>query len=668
MQRTISSILVANRGEIACRVMRTAQAMGIRTIAVYSDADKDAMHVRLADEAIAIGPAPASDSYLNQDAILQAAETSSTDAIHPGYGFLSENPGFAERCADRGLVFIGPSPTAMRAMALKGDAKALMQSSGVPVVPGYHGDNQDPVFLRQRALEIGLPVMVKAVAGGGGKGMRLVQKEEELDAAIESAAREGQSSFGNAALLIEKYITRPRHIEVQVFGDQSGTVVHLWERDCSLQRRHQKVVEEAPAPGVSAALRARMGNAAVNAAKAIHYEGAGTVEFIMDAAAVAEDGDFYFMEMNTRLQVEHPVTEMISGQDLVAWQIMVAQGETLPLTQADIDAKMQGHAVEVRLYAEDPDKNFAPQTGTLLTFNSSPPLQTEQRIDTGFTSYDEVSIHYDPMLAKVISYGKNRSAAITSLIDFLGDRPVCGVVSNRSYLRRLIAHPDFMAANVHTGFISDYESDLHTGTATEATILVIAALVELGERIESQTSENPWHSNDGFWLNHGSKTLVAITDKAGTKHSVEIEEQETGYTAHIAGQGYSVSVHTLSDHVVEATINGERGRWTVAMTDRVIWVSDADKDVALTRQSGDVIVSDELSGPGILTAPMPGKVIKVHRRNGDSVKRGDAIVVMEAMKMEQILAAPRDGIVGGLALVEGEQVKDRAPICIILED
>ena len=443
------SVLIANRGEIACRIARTAKRLGLRSIAVYSAADAGALHVRLADEAYFIGPAPAAQSYLAIDKLIAVARQTRADCVHPGYGFLSENAGFAQACIDAGLTFIGPPPSAIRAMGLKDRAKALMEKAGVPVVPGYHGEKQEPKFLKQKAYEIGYPVLIKATAGGGGKGMRRVDRHADFDAALESAQREAKSAFGDDRVLIEKYVAAPRHIEMQIFADRHGNAIHLNERDCSLQRRHQKVIEEAPAPGMSAALRAAMGEAAVAAAKAAAYEGAGTVEFIADGSGGLKQGGFWFMEMNTRLQVEHPVTEAITGLDLVEWQFRIAAGEKLPLTQERVP--LNGHAVEARLYAEDPERGFLPSTGKILALRF--PKAEGLRVDTGVEAGSDVTPFYDPMIAKLIAHGKNRAEALDRLAAALDKTVVIGPHSNASFLAALCRAPGFCAGDFDTGFI-----------------------------------------------------------------------------------------------------------------------------------------------------------------------------------------------------------------------
>ena len=504
MAKAIRKLLIANRGEIAVRVIETCQKLSIRTVAVYSDADRDALHVKLADEAIHIGAAAATDSYLVAEKIITAAKRTGADAIHPGYGFLSENPDFAENCAQNDIIFIGPSAASMNAMALKGAAKKLMTEAGVPVVPGYHGDDQSTDILIQEANNIGFPVLIKAVAGGGGKGMRKVFNQDDLPAAIESARREGENSFGNGKLLIEKYIEKPRHIEVQVFGDSDGHAVYLWERDCSLQRRHQKVVEEAPAPGMTTEMRRQMGQAAVKAAESISYTGAGTVEFIVDVANGLQDAPFYFMEMNTRLQVEHPVTELITGQDLVEWQIKIAEGSPLPHSQDEIDLMVTGHALEVRLYAEDANKNFMPSTGKVGLFDPYAALPSGGRIDAGVMAGDTVTVHYDPMIAKLIAYGDNRDHAIDVLKQVIAESPVSNLITNRDFLLRAITHPEFVQADLDTAFIERNEADLFVQAALTPETIATASLVILASREERKQAHgalSPWEQLDGFQLN-----------------------------------------------------------------------------------------------------------------------------------------------------------------------
>jgi len=675
MGQAIRSILVANRGEIACRIMRTAKQMGLRTYAVFSDADRNALHVKAADAAVHIGPPAPQQSYLDIDKIIAAAKSVGADAIHPGYGFLSENPDFVTACDAAGLVFIGPPASAMQAMALKGAAKALMIDAGVPVVPGYHGDDQSPDVLKAEARKIGLPVLIKAVAGGGGKGMRLVEAEADLDSAIESAAREGQSSFGNPKLLIEKYITQPRHIEIQVFADRDGNAVSLWERDCSLQRRHQKVVEEAPAPGLSPQHRKAMGDAAVRAARAIGYVGAGTVEFIADASGT--ELTFYFMEMNTRLQVEHPVTEMILDADLVAWQIAVAEGKPLPLTQAEVDSSMRGHAVEVRLYAEDPARDFAPQTGQLQLFDPFATRAPHLRIDSGYTAGDQISIHYDPMIAKVIAWGHDRRSAVQNLIALMHDTHVGGLRTNRDYLIRVLGHPAFQSGDVSTHFLSQHKAELlpdatqQDGTPCDTDILWRAAIAAV-HNLQTRGGPSPFGQCDGFLLNQAPSIAVAFDrtdDRAATVKCIKTgTEMGTDWTLNLDGRSVQVSDISAQGSLMQATIDGIRQDFSAHVTETEIWISHYGQTNRVMRHIAGAADADMADGPGVITAPMPGKILSVSVAGGDRVEKGDVLLVLEAMKMEQPLVAPRTGIVASLTVAAGDHVRDGAVLCTITEE
>ncbi|MGN6514407.1 MAG: acetyl/propionyl/methylcrotonyl-CoA carboxylase subunit alpha [Rhizomicrobium sp.] len=616
-----SSLLIANRGEIAVRVIRTARRMGLRTIAVYSDADAHALHVQLADEAVRIGPAPVSESYLHADAILEAAKQTKAQAIHPGYGFLSENAEFAEACAAAGIIFVGPPASAIRAMGLKDRAKALMAKAGVAVVPGYLGDDQSAKHLASEAGKIGYPVLIKAVAGGGGKGMRRVDAAKDFAAALEGAQREGQSSFGDARVLIEKYITRPRHIEMQVFGDSHGNVVHLFERDCSLQRRHQKVIEEATAPGMPEAMRKAMGEAAVKAAKAVGYVGAGTIEFIADASEGLKADRFWFMEMNTRLQVEHPVTEAITGFDLVEWQLRVAAGEKLPAAQKDIHAK--GHAVEARLYAEDPQKGFLPSIGTLERLSIP---DGEIRVDSGVEQGDTISPFYDPMIAKVIAYAPTREAAIAKLADALSQSQIAGLRTNNAFLIRCLRHPDFIKGDIDTGFIGRHEADLipHAGTPPE----VLSAAAGQILREYSKASDDPWNVQDSFRLS-GS----------------------TGQAAEFVVEDKRVAIpYAPTDADTLRLSNGD--------------IAVMDRGETFTVRPYDPFVAAESAGGASdrVTSPMPGKIIQLLVKPGEQVKKGQPLAVLEAMKMEHTLAAPADAKVASVDVAQGDQVNDGATV------
>ncbi len=619
-------ILIANRGEIACRIMQTVHAMGVRTVAVYSDADAQSKHVLTASEAVRLGPAPVADSYLRGDLIIAAALATGAQAIHPGYGFLSENPAFVEAVEAAGLCFIGPSASAIRAMGLKDAAKALMTQAGVPVVPGYHGDVQEPAFLQDRSDEIGYPVLIKAVAGGGGKGMRVVEKAEDFAENLASAQAEAQTAFGNPDVLIEKYITSPRHIEVQVFGDGTNAV-HLFERDCSLQRRHQKVIEEAPAPGMTGDVRKAMGDAAVKAAKAIGYSGAGTVEFIVDCADGLRADGFWFMEMNTRLQVEHPVTEAITGIDLVAWQLRVAAGENLPATQDDLT--MTGHAFEARLYAEDVPAGFLPATGTLdhLIFPQN------ARIDSGVGEGDTISPWYDPMIAKLTVHGADRATALQSLASALDATQVAGTVTNIDFLRRLARDPDFISGTVDTGLIARKSEALCAAASPTLRDIAIAAVTAANLQDAPLTGFSLWAPLDrAISLGWAGETVVANLRVHGPDRcDVTLQDETVELIRQGAHWGLDARRHGQS-----VTVFGAQ-----SMTFEVI--------DPLARQG------IEAAGDQVL-APMPGLVRDVCIVPGQTVVSGDRLIVLEAMKMEHVLRAPRDGVVANVNVATGDQV------------
>ena len=653
----IASLLIANRGEIACRIARTARRMGIETIAVYSQADARAMHVGAADRAMPIGPASARESYLNIPRIIDAAKRAGAEAIHPGYGFLSENPAFADACDAAGIVFVGPPASAMRAMGSKAAAKALMEHSGVPLLPGYHGAEQVPEFLAAAAEKIGFPVVIKAVSGGGGRGMRVVSRIGEFAEALASAQQEGAASFGDSRVLVERYLARPRHIEIQVFADRHGNAVHLFERDCSAQRRHQKVIEEAPAPGMQEDRRAAMGIAAVNAAKAVGYVGAGTVEFITD-----ETG-FYFLEMNTRLQVEHPVTEMITGYDLVEWQLRVAAGEPLPATQSEI--QLDGHAFEVRIYAEDPARDFAPSIGRLATFRT-PPQRDGVRVDTGFATGDTVSVHYDAMLAKLICHGPTRQEALQKLSAALAGCEVAGVASNLDLLARIAAHPDFAAGGIDTGFIARNAATLLAGPRDpDATVLAAAALAELLEEQEaaartaadSPDPHSPWHSSDLWWPNIARERVLELVD-GETTHSVRVRRAGPGWVLDIGDRRIIGSAIRAADGRIALDLDGERQS---AGATRI-------GDQLTLRLGGETFrfhlpdpiaaaAEDEATG-GRLEAPIPGQVTQVMAVPGLAAKRGEVLVVLEAMKTVFRLTAKADGVVETVLCRAGEMVQE----------
>ena len=661
-------ILIANRGEIACRVIRTARRLAIETVAVYSDADAGAMHVAEADAAIRIGGAAPSESYLNVDAILAAAKASGAEAIHPGYGFLSENAAFAEACAKAGIVFIGPPASAIRAMGSKSAAKALMEKAGVPVVPGYHGDKQEPGFLAKEAGRIGYPVLIKAVAGGGGKGMRRVDKAADFAEALAGAKREAQGAFKDDVLLVEKYVERPRHVEIQVFGDAKGNAVYLFERDCSVQRRHQKVLEEAPAPGLDPKTRKSMGEAAVAAAKAIGYTGAGTIEFIFGGGP--SGSAFYFMEMNTRLQVEHPVTELITGLDLVEWQLRVASGEALPLKQDELS--IRGHAVEARLYAEDPAKDFLPATGRLahLALPPSNP-QGPVRVDTGVRQGDTVSIHYDPMIAKLIAWGEDRAAALRRMASMLDETRVAGMVTNRDFLRAVVTHPAFATGDVHTGFIGEHAKELFLadGPAPDRVLALAALHSVLANAAEAVTRAaasgdpfSPWNRSDGWRLNDDAWSIFRFAEGgrevAAREVAITVHYRKSGYVFDLPGGSVPVIGTMAADGTITARIGGEVCHAAAVRVGGEVYVFDGGRTWRLAIVDPLAAVADAEIGTGKLTAPMPGKIIAVKVEKGAIVERGQALLVMEAMKMEHTIRAPADGKVEGIHYAVGDQVDE----------
>jgi 3-methylcrotonyl-CoA carboxylase alpha subunit len=639
------SLLIANRGEIACRIARTARRMGIETIAVFSEADAGARHVAACDRAVPIGPAAARDSYLNISRIIAAAQASGAAAIHPGYGFLSENPALPEACAAAGIVFVGPPASAMRAMGSKSAAKSLMETSGVPLLPGYHGETQAPAFLAEQAARIGFPVVIKAVAGGGGRGMRVVHAASEFEAALESATQEAASAFGDRRVLIERFVTRPRHIEMQVFADTHGNAVHLFERDCSAQRRNQKVVEEAPSPGMTAERRAEMGRAAVAAALAVGYVGAGTVEFVADA-----DG-FFFLEMNTRLQVEHPVTEMITGYDLVEWQLRVAAGEALPVTQSDITAT--GHAVEVRIYAEDPARDYAPSIGRLSAFRM--PAETDGvRVDTGVAAGDTVSVHYDAMIAKLICHGPNREDALRKLRAALADCLIAGVTTNLDLLHRIASHPEFLAGGIDTGFIGRNAATLLAGSvAPTPESLAAAALVVLDGEAAAATGDDPWSARDQWWLNASpARVLGFVADDAPAPVTVRRE----GAAWRIGDVLGTASL--LPDGRYALTLDGARGHLLAARDGEALVLRLNGETLRLRLPDPAAAAAEEAAGGNRLVAPIPGQVTAVQARAGDAVARGQVLVVLEAMKTVFRLAAPADGVVAAVSCAAGETVQE----------
>ncbi|MEP6997419.1 MAG: acetyl/propionyl/methylcrotonyl-CoA carboxylase subunit alpha [Betaproteobacteria bacterium] len=664
-----TKILIANRGEIACRVARTARRMGIGTVAVYSDADAGALHVEVCDEAYRLGPAPPRESYLRGDRIIAIATQAGAQAIHPGYGFLSENAEFAAAAAAAGLVFIGPPPAAIRAMGSKVAAKTIMGGAGVALVPGYHGADQDDALLLREADGIGYPVLIKASAGGGGKGMRVVVRPEDFAAALGSARREAKASFGDETVLLEKYLSEPRHIEMQVFADTHGACIHLFERDCSVQRRHQKVVEEAPAPGMSAGRRADMGAAAVAAAKAIGYVGAGTVEFIAETTGA---GAFYFMEMNTRLQVEHPVTEMITGLDLVEWQLRVAAGEPLPRGQAEV--VIDGHAIEARIYAEDPDRGFLPSTGRIVHLGS-PPLSQHVRIDSGVKSGDEISRFYDPMLAKLIVCGADRPEALRRLAGALAQYRVVGVATNVAFLQRLIAHPAFAKGRLDTGLIARHHADLFPPPRPpSATTLAVAALAEISRLREraakvaasSPDPYSPWHAIEGWWLN---------SDQHDIALAYAFQDDEFAVSARAAGEAWIVLALGKS---MRASMTGTGDDLSIAI-DGVHWPAQVvplgdERHVFCGSEEHRLRLVDPLAhggdeprAGGHLTAPMSGAIVAVLVKPGDAVALGAPLLVIEAMKMEHTIVAPTSGIVSAIHYGRGDQVPEGADLIDVEE-
>ena len=650
-------ILIANRGEIACRVAATARKLGIGTVAVYSDADANAKHVLACDEAVHIGPAAPKESYLRGARIIEAALATGAQAVHPGYGFLSENEDFAQACADAGLVFIGPPPSAIKAMGLKAESKQLMEKAGVPLVPGYHGAAQDPALLKREADRIGYPVLIKASAGGGGKGMRIVTKTEEFDAALASCKREAINSFGDDAVLIERYVTRPRHIEIQVFGDSHGECIYLFERDCSVQRRHQKVLEEAPAPGMSASRRAEMGAAAVAAAKAVGYVGAGTVEFIAEPTA---DGDlrFFFMEMNTRLQVEHPVTEAITGLDLVEWQLRVAAGEPLPLKQDQL--RIHGHAIEARICAENPDSNFLPATGRLDVYRTPESTSFERgdvRVDAGVREGDAISPYYDSMIAKLIVWGADREQALARLDAALAATHIVGLHTNVAFLRRVAASKSFATADLDTALIERERAVLFNAAPLpiEVAAAGVVAHALAAERVLE--GRDPWSRRDG-WRLHGSATRRFDIEAQGTHHAFALERNSAGQTLVNGAQRWPFAAATRADGRHDVTL-GER-RWSLAVyaTGERFSVFAPEGSAVVDEFDPIAHSADGAKEGGGLAAPMPGKVIAFLAKAGDTVTAGQPLAVMEAMKMEHTIAAPRDGVVAELLYAVGDQVSE----------
>ncbi len=651
-------ILIANRGEIACRVIRTARRMGINTVAVYSDADRDALHVAMADEAVHIGAPPPRESYLVAERVIDACVQTGAEAVHPGYGFLSENAGFSRLCKENDIVFIGPPEAVICSMGSKSAAKNIMTAAEVPVVPGYHGEDQSDARIKGAAGEIGYPVLLKAVAGGGGKGMRVVRSVAEFDEACASARREAASSFGSDDLLVEKYLPRPRHVEFQVFCDRHGHAVYLFERDCSVQRRHQKVIEEAPAPGMSPELRRQMGQAAVKAAQAIDYEGAGTVEFLLD-----QDGSFYFMEMNTRLQVEHPVTEMITGLDLVEWQLRIASGEVLPLLQDELS--ITGHAFEARIYAEDPDHDFLPATGT-LSYLQPPEENRHVRVDTGVLQGDEVSVYYDPMIAKLIVWDENRERALVRLATALSEYRISGVTTNISFLYNLATSKPFIAGEVDTAFIETHRGLLfHDSETDRVQDLPLASLylllrMEQAARARASSTDpwSPWNASNAWRLNEAARHSGAIVLN-GTEYEVPVEEIGSGSKRRFrisVGAKSVMATGELRGNELYADIDGYRRRVVVVPHDGLFTLFTEQGAMQFSLAQADYGEEDLASGAGVFIAPMNGVVVKLLVEAGTAVRKDQAVIVMEAMKMEHTLCAPADGLVREFYFQPGDPV------------
>ena len=663
-------ILIANRGEIACRVAATARRLGVLTVAVYSDADANAKHVLACDEAVHIGPSAPKESYLRGDRIIAAALAAGAQAVHPGYGFLSENEDFAQACADAGLVFIGPPPSAIKAMGLKSESKRLMDKAGVPLVPGYHGADQDPALLKREAGRIGYPVLIKASAGGGGKGMRAVASADEFDAALASCKREAINSFGDDAVLVERYVTRPRHIEIQVFGDSFGDCIYLFERDCSVQRRHQKVLEEAPAPGMSEARRREMGAAAVAAAKAVGYVGAGTVEFIAEPVDGATEGDndgtggsdlrFYFMEMNTRLQVEHPVTEAITGLDLVEWQLRVAAGEPLPLKQHEL--RIHGHAIEARICAENPDAQFLPATGTLKVYRTPAAAasfkRADVRVDAGVREGDSVSPHYDSMLAKLIVWGQDRAQALARLDAALAQTHIVGLHTNVAFLRRVVASRSFESADLDTALIERERSVLFNAPPLPLEVASAGVVAHALWAERGLEGADPWSRRDG-WRLHGAATRRFDLQMQGTHHIAKLVRTHDGEQAlQLGAQHWPFSARSRGGELHDVTVGERRWSLTVYATGERISIFAPEGTAVVDEIDPIAHAGDGVAEGGRLTAPMPGKVVAFLAAVGQAVKQGQALAVMEAMKMEHTISAPRDGTVAELLYAVGDQVNE----------
>ncbi|XP_068599550.1 methylcrotonoyl-CoA carboxylase subunit alpha, mitochondrial [Brachionichthys hirsutus] len=669
----IEKLLIANRGEIACRVMRTARRMGVRSVAVYSEADRHAMHVAMADEAYPIGPPPPQQSYLAVEKVLEVARMSGSHAVHPGYGFLSENTEFAEACKQEGIIFIGPPSSAIRDMGIKSTSKRIMSAAGVPVIGGYHGDDQSNERLRAEAAGIGFPVMIKAVRGGGGKGMRIARSDSDFLEQLESARREARKSFNDDVMLVEKFVEDPRHVEVQVFGDTHGNAVYLFERDCSVQRRHQKIIEEAPGPGIGPEVRRKLGEAAVKAAEAVGYVGAGTVEFIMDA-----QHDFYFMEMNTRLQVEHPVSEMVTGTDLVEWQLRVAAGERLPLLQDDII--LRGHSFEARIYAEDPNNDFLPGAGPLLHL-STPPPDRHTRIETGVREGDEVSAHYDPMIAKLVVWGEDRRAALKKLRYCLRQYNIVGLDTNIDFLLSLSGHPEFEAGHVTTGFIPRYHGDLFPSPKAPSGETTCQAALGLVLQEKRRTQEFTLTSTDPFspfgsssgWRNNvelnrnltlqlgDEQVLVVVAYNRDGSYSMQIGEEVFLVVGEAELEGGATFLN--------CSVNGVKSRPKLVILDNTVHVFSTEGSAQVSIPVPKHLAGVSGSGAqGGAVAPMTGTIEKVLVKAGDQVAVGDPLMVMIAMKMEHTIRAPKSGVIKKVFFTEGAQANRHAALVELEEE
>lgn len=658
----INKLLIANRGEIACRIIKTATTLGIKTVAVYSDADKNAMHVNMADEAIYLGASPSKESYLKAELIIEKSKELGVDAIHPGYGFLSENAKFATLCAENNIIFVGPPASAIEAMGSKSAAKKIMEDAGVPLVPGYHGDNQDESTLKAAADEMGYPVLLKAAAGGGGKGMRQVWSGSEFTQALNAAKRESMASFGDDHMLVEKYLTRPRHVEIQVFCDELGNGVYLFERDCSVQRRHQKIIEEAPAPNMSQEIREKMGEAAIKAAKAINYVGAGTVEFLLD-----EDGSFYFMEMNTRLQVEHPVTEMITNEDLVQWQLTVAEGKALPKTQQEL--VLSGHAFEARIYAEDPDNEFLPCTGTLNLLR--PPVQTEVvRVDTGVREGDEVSVYYDPMIAKLVVWGESREIALKRLIHALNNYYIEGLSTNISFLKRVASHDAFQNAELTTTFIDKHSDSLFTSENERfsQSILPVMTLLTILKRpshlSESDNSSAPWQKSGPWRCNsHHRETIDLLVKNEVISVTVTYSNDELLQIFKMQiGQNEFTVEGVVNENQIRTIVNGHRTSHVFSAVNGEYTLFNKDTHISFSVVPPSLGEEQNSDSDAALEAPMNGTIVALLVEPNAPVEKGQPILVMEAMKMEHTITAPQDGAVESFFYQPGELVDGGATL------